>query len=163
MAKTSFRFTQAAIDKLKPPATGRVDYSNTLIPGLQLRVSASGRKIYRVKTRINGVQVPMTLGNAAGITLAQANAKAREFLVAASAGLNPVEERRRQEAEDNLTPSVERIMVERYFPIAKRRMRPDYFKETKRALTRDVLPVIGKVRIDQLTRRQIRDLIGGGE
>ena len=36
----SFKFTQIAIDKLKPQASGRVEYNNTLIPGMQLRVSA---------------------------------------------------------------------------------------------------------------------------
>ena len=52
--KTSFRFTAAAIDRIKPPEAGRIDYSNTALPGMQLRVSAARpgkepKKVYRVK------------------------------------------------------------------------------------------------------------------
>jgi integrase len=161
VSKTAFKFTAAAVERLKPPAAGRVDYSNTAIPGMQLRVSASGKKVYRVKTRISGVQQAETIGNAAVLSLAEANKRAREFLAQASAGINPVAERRRQEAEAAAAPTIERVMVERYFPYAKQRMRPVYYKETVRALRRDVLPVLGQVRIDQLTRRQIRDVLGG--
>ena len=41
MSKTAFKFTAAAIERLKPPAAGRVDYSNTAIPGMQLRLFLS--------------------------------------------------------------------------------------------------------------------------
>ena len=161
MSKTAFKFTAAAIERLKPPPAGRVDYSNTAIPGMQLRVSASGRKIYRVKTRIQGKQQAETIGNAAVLTLAEAIKRAREFLSQAEVGINPVAERRRREAETAAVETVERVMVEHYFPYAKQRMRPVYYAESVRALRRDVLPVLGQIRIDQLTRRQIRDVLDG--
>ena len=159
MSKTAFKFTAAAIERLKPPAAGRVDYSNTAIPGMQLRVSASGKKVYRVKTRINGVQQAETIGSTAILSLVEANKRAKEFLSQAAAGINPVAERRRKEAEAAAAETVERVMVERYFPHAAQRMRAAYYKETERSLRRDVLPVLGKNRIDQLTRRQIRDVL----
>ena len=161
MSKTAFKFTAAAIERLKPPAAGRVDYSNTAIPGMQLRVSASGKKVYRVKTRINGAQQAETIGSTAILSLAEANNRAKEFLSQAAAGINPVAERRRQEAEAAAVPTMERVMVERYFPHAAQRMRAAYFSETVRSLRRDVLPKIGQIRIDQLTRRQIRDVLDG--
>src|SRR4029077_12862040 len=57
--KTSFRFTAAAIDRIKPPEAGRIDYSNTALPGMQLRVSAARlgkepKKVYRVKNAYRG-------------------------------------------------------------------------------------------------------------
>jgi integrase len=159
VAKTAFKFTAAAIERRKPPPAGRVDYSNTAIPGMQLRVSASGKKVYRVKTRINGAQQAETIGNAAILSLAEANKRAKEFLAQAAAGINPVAERRRQEAEAAAAETVERVMVERYCPHAAQRMRAAYYKETERSLRRDVLPVLGKTRIDRLTRRQIRDVL----
>ena len=155
----TFRFTQVAIDKLKLPVTGRVDYSNAAIPGMQLRVSASGKKVYRVKTRINGEQQAMTLGSTAVLTLAEANKRAKEFLAAASAGINPVAERRRKEAEAVAADTVERVMTDRYFPVMARKMRPRTFKERQRAMRYNVLPKLGAVPIDKLTRGQIRGVI----
>ena len=156
----TLRFTRVTIDKLKPPESGRVDYSNAAIPGMQLRVSASGKMVYRVKTRINGEQQAMTIGNTAVLTLAEANKRAKEFLAAASAGINPVAERRRKEAEAVAADTVERVMIDRYFPLMARKMRPRTFKERQRALRYDVLPKLGATPIDKLTRRQIRDVIG---
>jgi integrase len=164
--KTSFRFTAAAVDRIRPPEAGRVDYSNTAIPGMQLRVSAAQpgkepKRIYRVKTRIGGKQVPMTLGSAAVLSLAEASKRAREFLSQASAGVNLVEQRRNQEAEEKAAESVQMVFARYLAEYALAHMRPDYYKETERALRVDVMPMIGDMRIDQLTKAKIRSAVIG--
>jgi integrase len=157
MPRHAFKFTQAAVDKLKPPASGRIDFSNTVIPGMQLRVSASGKKVYRVKTRIDGVQVPTTIGSAAVFSLGEANKAAREFLRQAAEGINPVAQRRQRQAEE---AAVVAALFDRYLrQHASKRMCAEYYAETKRAIERDVLPTLGELPIDKLTRRQIRDVI----
>jgi len=164
--KTSFRFTAAAIDRIKPPETGRVDYSNVSLPGMQLRVSApqpgkEPRKVYRVKTRIRGRQVPMTIGSAAVISLAEASKMAREFLAQAASGVNLIEERRRKDAKEKAAESVLMVFARYLDEYACENMRPDYYKETERALRVDVMPAIGDVPIEQLTKSKLRSAVIG--
>jgi len=164
--KTSFRFTAAAIDRIKPPEAGRIDYSNTALPGMQLRVSAARlgkepKKVYRVKTRIAGKQVPVTFGSAAVMSLAEASKRAREFLAQASAGVNLVERRRRKEVEEKAAESVQTVFARYLAQYAREHMRPDYYKETERALRVDVMPVVGDMPIDQLTKAKIRSAVLG--
>jgi integrase len=133
---------------------------------MQLRVSApqpgkEPRKVYRVKTRIAGRQVPMTLGSAAVMSLAEASKRAREFLSQAAAGVNPVEERRREEAEEKAAESVQMVFARYLAEYARAHMRPDYYKETERALRVDVMLAIGDVPIDQLTKSKIRSAVIG--
>src|SRR5215831_1573480 len=99
----------------------------------------------------------------------EARERARESLTKASAGINPIEQRQRDMAEqelqrqaaeaqarDTLAAAIDRYL-EQY---ARQRMRPDYFKETNRALEVDVAKVLGARPIRDLTRREIRDLLG---
>jgi hypothetical protein len=42
----TIRLTQRAVETLKPPATGRVEYWDSHLPGFGLRVAGSGRKTW---------------------------------------------------------------------------------------------------------------------
>ena len=42
--------TDAAADRIKPPKEGQVDHFDSSLPGLTLRVSASGRKTLDVSS-----------------------------------------------------------------------------------------------------------------
>src|SRR5262249_42158193 len=169
------KLTQLAVKRLKPPAAGRVEYWDTQCPGFGLRVSApakgrEGRKTWQVLYRVNGKSVRETIGTTATIPkIEEARERARESLTKASAGINPIEQRQRDMAEqelqrqaveaqarDTLAAAIDRYL-EQY---ARQRMRPDYFKETNRALEVDVAKVLGARPIRDLTRREIRDLLG---
>lgn len=56
------KLTQVAVDRLKPPASGRIDYFDTQLPAFGLRVSSSGRKSWIVMYRVGGKLVRETLG-----------------------------------------------------------------------------------------------------
>ncbi len=56
------RLTTVGVERLKPPASGRVDYADAVLPGLHLRVTEKGRKSWSVVYRVNGRQRRMTLG-----------------------------------------------------------------------------------------------------
>ena len=56
------RLTSVGVERLKPPASGRVDYADAVLPGLHLRVTDKGRKSWSVVYRVNGRQRRMTLG-----------------------------------------------------------------------------------------------------
>jgi integrase len=171
----TIKLTQPAVERLKPPPSGRVEYWDSQCPGFGLRVSApakgqEGRKTWQVLYRVKGKLVRETIGTLATYpNVAEARALARASLQMAQRGINPVEDRQRNKAEeerqrkdaeararDTLGAAIDRYL-EQY---ARHRMRPSYFKETKRALEIDVKAVLGSRPIRDLTRREIRDLLG---
>ena len=89
------KFTQAVVDKLKPPARGRDEYGDTALPGLELRISAPlpGREAYavwRVRCRIDGKQVAITIGSRARHPeLAAVRKLARKILQDVDQGIDP--------------------------------------------------------------------------
>ena len=53
--------TDAAAKRLKAPAKGQVDYFDPDFPGLVLRVSCGGRKVWTYNFRFHGQKRRMTL------------------------------------------------------------------------------------------------------
>src|SRR4051794_10644368 len=95
------KLTQVAVERLKPPATGRVEYWDSSLPGFGLRVAAprpghkEGRKSWQVMYRVNGKLVRETLGSlATPPKVDDARNRARTSLEKAQRGIHPAEERR---------------------------------------------------------------------
>src|SRR5258708_4318525 len=112
----TIKLTQAAVERLKPPAKGRVEYWDSTLPGFGLRVSApaagrddgAGRKVWQVMYRVNGRLVRETLGSLPAITKVDAARElARASMHKAHRGVHPVEERQRAEEEGRQREIVE--------------------------------------------------------
>ena len=93
----TIKFTVRAIDALKPPASGRVDYWDGDLPGFGLRVAApptgkiaAPRKTWNVLYRAGGRQSRLTLGTYPTMPLADARQKARDALIAGGARQRPL-------------------------------------------------------------------------
>jgi integrase len=176
------KLTQAAVERLKPPTSGRVEYWDSQLPGFGLRVAAprprskDGRKTWQAFYRVNGKMVRETLGTLAVIPdVAKARQLARESMAQARTGAHPVEERRRDEerarrqaeAEQARAQNTLAAVIDPYLADArtgrnrKKPMRRDYFIETKRVLERDVKAVLGDRPISEITRPEIRELLAG--
>ena len=168
------KLTQVAVDNLKPPGAGRVEWWDSQLPGFGLRISAKRpgeekpRKTWQVMYRVGGKKVRETLGTIAVIPkVDRARDLARASMQKAETGVHPVAERRDAQAEELRQVKAEEARrldtlsdaIDRYLRNASRRMRPDYFKETKRTLDRDVTPVLGSRPIREITRRDVRELI----
>jgi Arm DNA-binding domain len=77
----TIRLTQRAVETLKPPATGRVEYWDSHLPGFGLRVAGSGRKTWVAMYRVDGQLVRETVGTLALIpSVAEARDRARESM-----------------------------------------------------------------------------------
>jgi len=85
------QLTEAMIERLAPPPSGRVEIFDTFTPGLALRVSSSGVKSFIVRARIRGQSAPirLTVGDARGMKLTDAREAAREVLRTCRAGEDP--------------------------------------------------------------------------
>ena len=74
-----FRFTRDALEALPVPVEGRVDYSDTENVGLQLRVSKSGRKMFRVNVYMTERTIT-NIGPYPELTLTAAKTKHKEIV-----------------------------------------------------------------------------------
>jgi integrase len=171
----TLKLTQAAVDKLKPPAAGRVEYWDSQLPGFGLRVSDTGRKTWQVLYRVDGKMVREKLGTVAQIeSVADARARARQSMTKARAGAHPVEERRRKQEEDQrqaeaeiarkqntLAAAIDRYLVERQRDKSRRPMRREYFVETARTLEKNVKPKLGAHPISEITSDDVKRLVRG--
>src|SRR5208337_778252 len=93
------KLTQAAVEKLKVPDRGRVEFWDSQLPGFGLRISDSGRKTWVALYRVGGKLVRETIGTGALIpNVAEARERARQSMQKAQAGQNPVKARREQAA-----------------------------------------------------------------
>lgn len=74
--------TDARIAGLKAPATGQIELADGIVPGLRLRMGASGIKTYILRKRVQGKWLNVTIGrHSPNFTLANARRKARDLLV----------------------------------------------------------------------------------
>lgn len=94
-------FTKSEIDALPLPEHGkRIDYQDLKISGLNIRVTHAGTKTFSVLRRIkNGRLERVTLGRYPNLSIDQARRKAMEINLAISAGENPADLKRKQQAE----------------------------------------------------------------
>src|SRR5262249_19941906 len=131
----SIRLTQAAADRLKAPASGRVVFWDIHLPGFGLRVTDKGARSWVAMYRVSGKSVMETLGQFARIPkVDDARQLAREAMVRAAGGEHPTEakKRRRREAE-KAAASTFQAASERYVDrYAKKNTREATWREVQR-------------------------------
>jgi integrase len=134
MPKT--RLTVAAVERLKPPEAGQIEYFDTHLPAFGLRISYSGTKAWFVTTRVDGKLTRITLGRHPAITLAEARDNARQVIEQAKAGKDPREiqaEARRQKEHERRTTfgGIVELFMQRH---VRRNLRPNTAREYRRIL-----------------------------
>jgi integrase len=132
---------------------GRSDYFDTVTKGLVLRVSP-GRKSWCLfySSPSDGKRARVGLGSYPAVGLADARAKAIEAAGHVADGSDP---RRKMKASASMTVA---DLVTAYLNDPKKaKLRT--VDEIGRRLRRDVLPVIGDIRITDIARRDVRNVI----
>jgi integrase len=161
----TIRLTQRAVEALKPPASGRVEYWDNHVPGFGLRVACTGRKTWVAMYRVDGKLVRETVGPLAVIpSVAEARERARESLQKARAGKNPVAERRQRELAAKIkaeaVPDDFRAVATRYLErYAKKNTKPTTWRELQRQLEVDVFPKWGSRPVASITRQDVTVLL----
>ena len=113
--------TQLGVERLRPQAR-EIVFWDVNCPGFGVRVSPKGRKTflvqYRVRTNGNLKERQETLGTLAFLTVAQARERARQSKAAASAGIDPVAQKRAAETAAKAEKQAHELtlakLVERY-------------------------------------------------
>lgn len=174
------KFTQLAVERLSPPANGRVTYWDREAPGFGLRIAAprpgsrDGRKTWIAMGRVDGKPVMVTLGTLGQVPkVDKARDLARAAMLKMRAGTSPLEERRaekaQKEAETKAVAAAKREAAEGQFALVAARFlderskeegwAPAYEYEFRRIIKRDVLPRWGKKPIRSITRADVKELI----
>ncbi len=93
MKSKEFRFTKNTIDMLEPaPLGNRIEYRDTGVRGLCLRINQKGWKVFSVHKRVkNGRTQRITIGEYPSTTIEQARKKALEIVSMLSAGVSVAE------------------------------------------------------------------------
>jgi integrase len=155
------KLTAAAVEKIKPPPSGQIEYFDRLLPSFGLRVSYKGSKSWFVMTRVEGKLIRMTLGKSPAIPLAMARDEARRLMNMAASGQDPrlekSEAKRKREEQHRSTFGVcAEEFLERYVAT---RLRPSTMREYKRILTGpDTRHWQGRP-ISSITKREVLDVI----
>src|ERR1051326_6181923 len=91
----TIRLTQAAVDKLKAPAEGRVVYWDRNLPGFGIRLTCNGARSWVASYRVGRKKIMETIGPVARTPkIDDARGFARASMEKAEAGTNPVTEKR---------------------------------------------------------------------
>lgn len=101
---TTIDFTNRALDALKPPPAGRLEFKDTKIPGLYLRVTTNGVKTFSFVGRAKGSSrvERVTLGRYPIVKADEARRQAAVLAGDLAAGMSPATAARRRRTEPTL-------------------------------------------------------------
>lgn len=155
------KLTDVWINRLKAKDK---DYAEVDGAGLYLRVSRKGVKtsVYRYRNP-QGRDVWLTIGNYRLVGPHEARKKVSEYALQRKQGIDPAEklqaEKAAKQAEKDervLIPTFENVTQLYYSRVISRHRRPEQFLW---AMQKHVFPYIGKVRISELNRGQVAEVI----
>lgn len=143
--------TVAAVERIKPPATGQADYFDKGYPGLALRVSYGGAKSWVYFYRMYGGKLRrLTLGRWPAMELADARTAWQDARKAVGKGENPA--RRKPTAADSFAAVADEWLK-------RDQANNRSHDEVKRAIERDVKPEWESRLIATIKRRDVIELI----
>jgi integrase len=150
--------TQRGVEAAKPQPK-RTTVADGVVSGLNLIVQPTGAKVFRLWTRVNGKQFPVTIGDAALMTLADARAKAKDVLGRAANGENPREVRDARKAAQAIDDRVEQVVDSYVVKHLAKKCKPSWAKEAERLLRVEIVPIWGKRRLGEIEDRDVHALL----
>lgn len=152
------KLTAAAVARLKIATDERQqDIKDAGTRGLYLRLFASGKRSYVYRYRLRGKVRVLTLGDAETLSLAKARHMAAGHATTLRQGHDPGAVAQQAKAQARRMPTVAEFaaeFIERYSKPNKRT-----WAEDQRLLDHDVLPAIGRLKLDAVHRRDIVALV----
>jgi integrase len=138
----------------KAERDAQTDYFDAYATGLALRVSPSGRKVwtFHYTSPRDGKRSRHTLGPFPAITLAAARGQALGLRQQIEEGVDPRGVAAKGAADLTFADLAKLFLADP----DKAKLRS--IKEIRRRLTRNVLPIIGGIKLAKLTRRDVRDI-----
>ena len=157
--------TAAAVQRLKPPKVGQIEYYDRRLPSFGVRLSYQGTKSWFVMTRFDGKLIRVTLGKYPALSLADAREEARRVVTLAVSGKDPrriraeAQQKRREDRRNTFHACAEEFL-ERY---VERHLRPSTHREYRRILKGDDTRIWRDRPISEISKRDVLDVIEGIE
>ena len=146
--------TDASVQRIKPPAAGQLEIFDLGYPGLALRIGHGGAKTFEVFYRVGGKLCGTTLGRWPAITLADARMAWRKAREAIAKGEDPS---RRDGAK---APAMAfEFVVEEWLKRDQSKNKASSQYQVHRSLEVIFLPAWRGKRVDEITKRDIHDLL----
>lgn len=125
--------------------------------GLIIEILPSGRKIWRFRYRFNKKPQKVTLGEYPSFSLAEARLWREKCRAMIPHGINPAEKKKEDKLKQQ-NPTTVDAFSKRWITdiVEKNNKKP---RNTLRVFKKDILPVIGKLEIEQLTPVHIQSVI----
>jgi integrase len=156
------KLTDLFVERVKPPARGRVEYYDASFPGLALRVTKSGAKSWCLFYLVKGLHRRLTIGSYPAIKPQMARREAQAALDRVREGVDPVDEKRARRdtrpPEADTFGAVATDYLERHL---RANRRPSTYEEARRDLGHDALPKWRNRPIASITRGNVIDLVDG--
>lgn len=135
--------------------TDRTEYQDEGVQGLVLRVSANGSKTWTVRyvRQSDGAKQRVTLGRYPAVSLDKARTSALKLMAKVADGDDPAGSKRAAKAAMTVAELAARY-IEKHAKPHKRTWQAD-----AGILSRDVLPVIGRMKADAVRKRDILDIV----
>jgi integrase len=146
--------TAASVKRVKPPAKGQVEIFDKGYPGLALRISYGGQKTWSAFYRLHGKLHRISLGTYPAMGLAEAREAWRQIRQDVTRGIDPAPAHK-----------VERPATT-FAAVAEEWLRRDQsgnrsLPTIRRIVDRELIPAWGNRPIQEISRRDILDLIDG--
>jgi integrase len=158
-APNRIKFTQLTCERLPVPTEGHTISWDTNLPGFGIRVASTGRRTWITMYKIRGKAVMESIGSMALIpSVAAARERARASMDRARSGVNPVKERKQQEAAEQKAAIEKAYKLEQLIEDFVRRhhhsSRPSTVREARR-LCRRALPWLGDKPVKEISKADI--------
>ncbi|WP_171032865.1 tyrosine-type recombinase/integrase [Fodinibius saliphilus] len=150
------KLTFPFIDNYKSPEKRKEIYDK-VVDGMALRVTPTGHKSFVYRYRFGDKVRRYTIGSFPEFSLAAARDKARELHRKIKDGIDPIEERKakKYETDHETVSDLADEYKERHLPSLRESTSDEY----RRLLKKEILPVLGDIPVDKLSRRHIIKLL----
>ena len=149
------KFTDAWINKLKPPHSGEAHYGDAACSGLSLKLTKTGAKSFSFTYRFRRKFGRVTLGRYPDIGLKDARARVDELRAMVANGIDPRIEKLLQKEKDDMTVP---LMVDRFIEqYAKPKNKS--WKQAENNLRLYLVPALGSRTISEVKRSDIHTIL----
>lgn len=151
------KLTSAFITKSKPPVKkgARIEFYDTVVEGLILRVTSTGYKSYSLRYGDDGTRY--TIGKADDISLSDARDFARDLRFKIRKGEDPQAEKvkARRSTKASTVSDLAELYKKRHLP----RLKESTLKDYTRRIDNFILPSLGKLPIKEVERYHVIELL----
>ena len=152
----STKLTKSVVDAAKA-TTRDHDIRDAIIPGFLCKITPTVRTTFMLSYRTpKGERRKPALDTYGQITVDQARRLAQDFLASVRGGADPSQERQVARTASTVKDLADRFMVEH----SEARNKPSTVKGNRITLKVHVLPALGKVKVADVKRSEVADLIG---